>query len=1023
MKKIRSTAFLCLLLLFSCCSFGQQQKKYLFTRYGKANGLAADIAFCTVQDRQGYIWIGTDRGLQRYDGKKFISFIHNDADPASIAANGIGRMLFDKKGRLWIIMYGNYIGIFNTSTFKYKPVKVNIDEAFKRSDMSKIQEDEDGVIQIRVNGYGLLTYNETTNEFSSANNRIKLSDGGIPGDINRLKTKGQYLVNGPASIDLYDNLTKKWVPRNSNSLLLNMNRLLTEEKAMGPANITTDSKGRIWMNVWLDGKHEKGIDVFSYNPATDSFISYRKSIDIASSGYHTIDGILEQKNGVIWIYGTSLFARFNEEKQIFEDVRNELLRFNGLELESVFDIYEDREANLWISSTNGLFMFNPGRQIFNNFYNTRDDGIKFYTNSIEAVMESRTGVIYSSTWGEGIFAYDSNLNVIPNRITPNTKKHSGYSGWDMHERANGEIWISKQGGSVDIYDPKTKKLTALWLSVFEGRTVRQVAEDSSGNIWMGTQYGAIIKCTNANWHDTAGAFKIVQQLKGRITRIVADKRGFVWVGTDRYGLYKLNISDGSIADHYDQDAAEGKKLKIAGANDILIYNDSLVLIASGWLNILNTKTNKITYINTDNGLESVYIASILKDRNGYLWLTFSDGLCRMELGKNILQFFGYEDGILHNRFQLNAATVLHDGRILLGTTTDMLVFDPSKITLPKKPVQVTISGFQVADRALSVDSLLHLKKISLPYYNNSISIDMTTFSYLNDFAVMYMLEGADKKWLSTSTNRVSYNLLPPGKYIFKAKSVSAYGEESDTITELVIDIIPPFWRTWWFYGLLVLSAISIFYLADRERLLRIKATQKLRTDIALGLHHDVHTNLNNINLLSEMARMKIDRDIPKSKELIGQISDKSNDMIIAMDDMLWVIDPANDSMEKILLRMDEFTDALRNRHEAEIDIQTDERLKELKLEMKLRHGFYFTYKSALRCIVQYAGAKDTLVNIDLQNNSIYLKIHGSATLNYSDSNVSKCWEDMKLYAADINAELDVQNDRAESSITLIIPAK
>ena len=1011
------------LVCLSCSSaFAQPQKKYLFARYGKVNGLVSDVAFSVAQDKQGYIWIATDHGLQRFDGKRFITFRQNEADSSSLPSNSMGALHLDKKGRLWIIFFGKQIGYLNTATFRYTPVKLVIPAEFLKSNMQRFLEDDDGTLHVAVLGYGVTTFNEKKNEFSAAYNVLRLKDGGNAIEINTTKNKGEYLVTTTTGFEMFNSITKKWTDHNANGLLKNMNRVLTEGKAYGPGNIFTDRKDRVWADVWLDGKKEVGPAVYAYQLSDSSWHDHKRSVDIASGSYHSINGFLEQKNGTIWVYGTSLFARFNEEKKIFEDIRNESLKMNGIEMETIYKLYEDKDANIWICSTNGLYMFNPGKQIFSNLPNRRND--KFVTtnsNTTEAVMQSRSGIIYSSAWGGGIFAFDSSFNITHNPIIPVAKDNYGISAWDLHERTNGEIWIGMQGGSVRIYNPKTNKSTELKLSVFEKKTVRQVIEDSLGNMWMGTQYGQIIKCTNANWKDTT-SFKTVQQLKGRITKLVADKNGFVWVCTDRYGLYKLNAANGSIAAHYDEQSPPGQRLKTHGANDVLQYNDSIMLIASGELNVLNTRTNKITYVHTSKRIENNALASIVKDGQGYIWLAFSDGLCRMEYNRNIFLYFGAEDGILNNHFSLNASTVLNDGRILLGTSSDLLLFDPEKINLPKKAVNVSISGFMLADKELLVDSLLRLKKIILPYNNNSFSIDLTTLSYQNDFAILYMLEGVDKTWLVATDNKITYTRLPPGNYIFKTKSISATGDES-TPTQLVIDIIPPFWNTWWFYGLLILTGLAVFYLADRERVLRIRATQKLRTDIALSLHHEVNTELNNINLLGEMARMKVDKDIVRSKDLIEQISEKSNDMMIAMDDMLWVIDPANDSMEKTMLRMSEFIDSLRNRHEADIIMQVEDKVKNLKPDMKLRHGFFIIFKSALRCMVQYSGAKQTLVNIDLQKNGLSLKMLGAAALKESDPAIMKYIADMKTHAENINAELDIQTDKYESNIVLVMPVK
>ncbi|MFZ1370791.1 MAG: triple tyrosine motif-containing protein [Ferruginibacter sp.] len=1014
---------LCSLLLFSISAFTQHKKNYLFARFGKVNGLAADMAFCVAQDLQGYIWIGTDRGLQRYDGKKFLTFRNDKTNAASIPSNAISALKIDKKGRLWVINSNKQVGFMHTGTFRYTPVKIEVPEAFKKNNMLPLIEDHDGTLHISIQGYGVITYNESTKEFSAAYNRIIPVDGSIAQEIHAGSKKGEYLVTTLHGFDQYNSLTKKWAPRNSSIFLSNMNKVLIEENAMGPAHVFTDKKGRTWADMWLDGKKGQGPQVFCYDPTANLFTGFKQSIGMAAMGYHSINGLLEQQDGSIWLYGTNLFARFNESRQMFEDVRNETLKVNGIDLENIFQLYEDKDANIWIPSSNGLFMFNPGRQVFSNLPNKRNDiKPKEYKNSTDAILQSKSGIIYSSAWGGGIFAYDSNFNVVQNPIIPVAAHNDGISGWDMHERSNGEIWIGMQGGSIRVYLPGTKKTAEIKTSAFDNKTVRQVIEDSSGNMWMGTQYGRVIKCTRANWRDT-GSFKVMLDVKGRVTKMMTDKKGFVWVCTDRYGLFKLNAGDGSIAEHYDEEAPPGRRLLTAGANDIFQYNDSILLIASGDLNILNIKKNTITYAGVGFGPEHPNLTSILKDRLGYIWLAFSDGLGRIEFGNPIHLYFGSEDGILNNQFQINASALLKDGRIVLGTNTGLLLFDPAKINLPKKAVPVIISGFQLGNRDLLVDSLLKGKEITLPYFNNTFTVDLTTFSYHNDFAVMYMLEGVDEKWIFSNTQKVTYHRLPPGKYIFKAKSVSATGDESDTITTVIIDIVPPFWKTWWFYGLLIISGLVIFYLADRERLLRLKATQKLRTDIALSLHHDVNTALNNINLMSEMARMKADKDIARSKELIGQISEKSNDMIIAMDDMLWVIDPANDSMEKTILRMNEFIDALRNRHEADIVVTIDEKVKHLKPDMKLRHGFFIIFKDALRCLVQYSGAKQTLVNIDLQKTILSLTMKSSATIDPRDTNIKRHLEEMKTHAGSMHAELDIQNDKTACNIILIIPVK
>jgi signal transduction histidine kinase len=165
----------------------------------------------------------------------------------------------------------------------------------------------------------------------------------------------------------------------------------------------------------------------------------------------------------------------------------------------------------------------------------------------------------------------------------------------------------------------------------------------------------------------------------------------------------------------------------------------------------------------------------------------------------------------------------------------------------------------------------------------------------------------------------------------------------------------PFWKTWWFYGMIILAMIGIFLWIDRERMRRIRELQKVRAEIAGNLHQEINTTLNNINILSEMAKMKADRDIVRSKEYIEQISEKSHNMIIAMDDILWSIDPENDAMDETIMRLQEFISSLQSRYQCIVNLKIEDDVHQLKLDMKLRHEFFILLKSGLRLIIEEAG--------------------------------------------------------------------
>jgi glucose-6-phosphate-specific signal transduction histidine kinase len=289
-----------------------------------------------------------------------------------------------------------------------------------------------------------------------------------------------------------------------------------------------------------------------------------------------------------------------------------------------------------------------------------------------------------------------------------------------------------------------------------------------------------------------------------------------------------------------------------------------------------------------------------------------------------------------------------------------------------------------------------------------------------------MMENLDKDWIrrATSQNQALYNYLPPGNYIFKVRADNGSNTYSKNISELRITVHPPFWKTWWFFCLLALLVATVIYWLDKERVNKLVALQNVRSEIAGNLHEDVNKTLNNINLLSEMARIKADKEIDRSKEYIDQISTKSHNMIIAMDDILWSIDPQNDTMEKSLLRMMEFADSLKNRHASSIEISIDKKVRSLNLDMKTRHEAFLIFKQALTMIVVYSSGKQTLIKIDLFKNKLAIRLHDqTGALDNNLAQIDETIKEMNSRAELIAADLDVQYDKNGIAVVLLVPVK
>ncbi|MBC7915437.1 MAG: hypothetical protein H7Y07_15100, partial [Pyrinomonadaceae bacterium] len=245
----------------------------------------------------------------------------------------------------------------------------------------------------------------------------------------------------------------------------------------------------------------------------------------------------------------------------------------------------------------------------------------------------------------------------------------------------------------------------------------------------------------------------------------------------------------------------------------------------------------------------------------------------------------------------------------------------------------------------------------------------------NKLIYYYMLQGADKTWIKTDgPTAANYSLLPAGNYTFMVKSVNSEGLESADITKLPIQIKPAFWQTWWFTLLISLIISGLIYLAYKQRLNQIVEVQQIRERVARDLHDDMGSTLSTINILSEMAKIKIKTNVESAEDYIAKISDNSIRMMEAMDDIVWSIKPSNDSIQKITARMREFAAGILEPKNIDYSFDLDENVKEITLDMEARRDLFLIFKESLNNLAKYSGATKAMISFYQKDKILVLKI-------------------------------------------------
>lgn len=938
-----------LILLFtSCCLFtrAQEGKHFVFTHLGKKDGLLSERVYSIHQGKDGFMWLATSNGLYRYDGQTVLR-IHADAGGDPFPNQCVLQVLEDAQRNLWLQFGENNYGILNTSSWQFRRVTLDVSDKSAIGSIAKLVIDEAGRTVLLLQGRGLLTYYPNRNEFSARYNFIRLPDSWSPMSLNYDSLNKCYWIGTREGLVKYNTRTGQISYRGHNTD--NEWAIDDDERQRTVLNVFTDYQNRQWVVSWTNNQPQY---LVCHDGKKKTRTYYQSQFDKSIREYYQVQGFIQQPNGAIWSYGVPYLSSFNEKDNQFEFLSRQMVDHHVIEYDEVFQLYSDREQNLWAATDKGVYIFNPRAQVFSTIRNTRTGDNVVKKKPVTSILQTRENEIWVSTWGEGIFVYD-------NDYKPLSKDLGNISGgiWSLCQRKTGDIWIGAQAGWLGIHDQRTGKNIYYQPAAAMKRTIRQIVEDGKGNLWLATQGGRILK-----WDPVAGSknidngFSIAQELAHIIHRLYIDKQDNLWICTLETGLYKINTANGQVIGHYSYRPGSDNSLGHLSPSDVIQYNDSLMLIAGSTLDVLNLCSNKITSVTEKEGLPSSMLQNLVRDRNGFVWIGTAEGLLRYNLEKNIFSIPSRQEGFIDEYIEMGPATLLKDGRITMGTSHDVLVFDPRKTFADLEVPPVHITEFFCGSLLLSPDSLLKMDRVTLDYRKTGFSLSFSTMSELqkNQLTYYYKLEGIDKDWIQTNgLQKVQYNYLPSGNYVFRIKAVNGYGKSSP-VTMMKIYVRPPFWKTGWFIALLALTTMLIGYFFHQSAIFRQKKEQDMRNRIAANLNNEISTTLGNVNVLSEMVRMKISIDSEMAKEYILKITESSSQTIEAMNDIVWSINPENDSMPRLVERMKALAQEILTPRTIIYDFTVTDKVLRTQMNMQDRHELLILFKTLLKTVADHS---------------------------------------------------------------------
>ncbi|HEX7846399.1 MAG TPA: two-component regulator propeller domain-containing protein, partial [Chitinophagaceae bacterium] len=682
------------------------------------------------------------------------------------------------------------------------------------------------------------------------------------------------------------------------------------------------------------------------------------------NGYYPV---MEDHQGNLWTTNDSNeIVYYDRKKNKFHYLPVLQNRISFLDLPPF--IFEDKNQKVWICTSGGLIAIDTRQKSFNIVQHDPADRNSISGNFVYDIHRTKEGAFYVGSATIDVFNKEKkSFSRFP--IRDNGKEINTEGAWVIYEDSKGNTWFTGNFGLV-IYNPFTRQAKLLKLyddhgPVFSNKFVG-IVEDNKGRYWAcnnGAGLYLVDPLTGKTRIFTAGDKAPSAPSTDDLVTIYKDSRGIIYIGAWHGGFIMFDPDKESFKT-YRHSAADTTSVSNESAH--LFHEDKNGLIwfgtLGGGINVFNPVTEKFKSFTTADGLIHNSISSFVEDKKGNYWIgTRGGGLScftppadPFAPGTKI-DFRNYDlsDGLPSNQFNMSSSFCDEDGTLFFGTRgAGMIFFHPDDLLNSDFIPPVYITGLSLKNKDIRVgdpNGILKLpieltNDLKLNYRQNFFSLSFSALNYVhpekNRYA--YMLEGYDDDWVHTDASKrfASYTNLTPGHYTFKVKGSNNDGVWNQVPTELKIIITPPFWQTTWFRVLVVFIVVVIAYAFYRYRIAQVLLLQRIRNKIAADLHDDIGSTLNSISVYSEVAR----KDPSRKDFALSMIGESSRKVIDSMSDIVWSINPENDSFDKIIFRMRSLTYNLLKAKKIDCSFRTDESLNQLKLSMHTRRNFYLIFK-------------------------------------------------------------------------------
>lgn len=843
-----------------------------FKNITSEDGLSQGTVETIIQDDQGYIWLGTNDGLCRYNGYEFKIYKHDEELENSITNNYIVDIKQDNSGNIWVGT-ANGLSKIDTKTDLITNYNMNDEEkSLSHYNIGDILITKSGDVLVGTSD-GLNIYNEKKDEFY----RIFNKDSDLSSQFIRSLAEDE---NQNIWVATNNGIDKIDIKNNKNIISFKTGHGKFDISENDIYVVRYDPKGYIWAGALKEGLNRIDINT---NEVKQYKNDYR---DEKSLPGNYVKDILRDSSGNLWVGTDNGLAKYNEQTENFATYKNKIYDKTSLVNDEVFSIQEDESGLIWVGTYAGISMFDPNTNI-EHYKKDPFDENSISDNSIHGIYEDKDGLLWVGTNSKGVNVINrKNYNV---KHLNKTSKDYPISDDNINDVVgiDNKIFIATKNGLNEVdKDLKTINIYNTEDGICNNNITALFA-DSKKNVWIGTANGISVLNTNTNEIIDITDILTNHNIEDQYIKVIyEDSKGNYWVGCFiDGGLVKIDPNKRTIENYRNK---KEDKTSISSNNIRSIVEDkngNLYIGTSYGLNKLNESNNTFERYLEKDGLSNNTVYGLLVDDNNNLWASTNLGISKLDTNTMTFETFNIIDGFQGNEFNGRAYYKNKSGELFFGGINGLNIFRPNDINRSRYVPTVIFDEFKVNGKVYK-----DINNQEFKYNENTINISVFISNYKNtkNIQYMYKLEGVSDSWDISRSNNINYSDLAPGTYTLKIKARSYSGKVSDESAVKFI-IKPPIWKSKAAILIYLIIITIVIYrtinsvkrldnlvknktlqltkeMEKNDKLLKkVIELEKRKNNYFVNLSHELRTPLNVISSTEQLVT-----ELNKSKDGIGK---------------------------------------------------------------------------------------------------------------------------------------------------------